>query len=659
MSPHSGNTRQSTTERLAPTINYWTTAVLVALAGLSVHLFHWFGRKPEKLARLLAGQWLRPSDVRSFLRNGIGFIIGAIAIWWVLSYLVARKRRRSLGQTLARGKTAFAICLAFAPLSLVHGWPATAELVSFPIYAAIATAFVVALARAHELDIATVFDPARPWRKAGRWAAIVAALLFADLTAQSLYRFYTSATHIDDLGLYDQMCWGLVNGYGFLSTIYNLPADNFLAEHIMPTVAVFAQLYRIWADPRLLLLLQSVALAAGAWLVFLIARHRTSSYFFPALLTLSYAVNPLLERGWINDFHIDAIEVPLYLAAYALLLRPGRLRLVAYWLCVALLLGCKEDVGLSMAAFGVVVAVAHRRRALGLTTAAIGFVWSLIAITQLLPHFASVGGLEVVRTRQLDNYAHLGATPVEIALAPLLHPVRFLKAVTLPDRVVSLLRVLGPVGFLPLAAPLWLLLLAPPYFTTILSGWEGQYNLHTHYGLVFIAPAYLAAIEGWRRLEARFERRPHLLRSIAVAFVCLALLSANEYRKFRLSRPLKWRRAYRKGINRDDVLKVAERIPDDAPLCVDQALGPMFTQRRFVYKFPNRRENTRFVLVMLRPNPIGPGQNELFRKIISQWILNEGFGIRKIRDDVLLLEKGYTGGNQKALFEKVMSKIRP
>ncbi|KPL06950.1 hypothetical protein AMJ85_09990, partial [candidate division BRC1 bacterium SM23_51] len=524
----------------------WPHTVLVVLAGLSVHLFYWFHRKPDNLVRWVHGGGLRPADWRSFARGGVGLVIGAVVFWLFLAWLAARKRRRPLGDMARVGTAVFALLLAFAPLSFMHYWMQLRDTGSFLAHTAVIVIFVLALVRAYDTNVWHLFDGSTPRRQPALWALIVGALLVLDLTSCSFVRFYKFATHVDDLGLYDQMCWGLIHGHGFLTTIYPLPNDSFLAEHIMPTVAVFAQLYRVWEDPRLLLLVQASALAGGGWLVYRIARKRTSTPYFPLVLTFSYFINPLLERGWINDFHVDALEVFFYLAAYACLLDKERVRArIGYWLLLVLLLGCKEDVGLSVAVFGLVVAVAHRRWAVGLATMALGLVWSAVAATQLLPHFASAGGGEFVANRQLANYAHLGESAREIALAPILHPMRVIRAMLLPDRLVSVLRVLAPVGFLAIVSPLWLLLLGPPYLTTILSGWEGQYNLHTHYGLVFVAPVYLAAIEGWRRLEARFAERPQRLQTIALVVVCLAVLSANEYRKFRLSRPLKWTHEYR------------------------------------------------------------------------------------------------------------------
>jgi uncharacterized membrane protein len=410
----------------------------------------------------------------------------------------------------------------------------------------------------------------------------------------------------------------------------------------------------------MLLLLQTLALGGGGWLVYRIARTRTETCFFPMLITISYFLNPLLERGWINDFHIDAIEVPLYLGAYACLLHARRhAALAGYWVLIALLLGCKEDVGLNMAAFGFVIAITRRRWLLGFGTAAVGLAWSVIAITQLLPHFASLGGEQVVVNRQMENYAHLGDTPVDIALAPILHPLRVAKAVLMPERLTSVLKVLLPVGLLTLASPVWLLVLGPPYLTTILSGWVGQYELHTHYGLVFLAPAYIGAIEGWRRLENRYAARPARLDIIALGAACLMLLSTQEFRKFSLSWPLEWRREYRTRVDREEVLEVGKLIPDDGVLSVDEGLGPHFSRRRYVYKFPVRPERVRFVLLNLdKANPIGPGQGDEFREIVTRWIEEDGFGIRKLRGETLLLEKGHTGGNQQHLLEKVRGKIR-
>jgi hypothetical protein len=104
---------------------------------------------------------------------------------------------------------------------------------------------------------------------------------------------------------------------------------------------------------------------------------------------------------------------------------------------------------------------------------------------------------------------------------------------------------------------------------------------------------------------------------------------------------------------------VGEHIPEDGALSIDEALGPHFSRRRYIYKFPVRPERVRFVLLNFdKANPIGPGQGEEFRETVTRWIEDDGFGIRKLEGETLLLEKGYTGGNQPHLREKVQGKIR-
>jgi len=678
----------------------WPLAV-VALAGLGLHLFRYFERKPEVLVDLLTGGYIRPSIWRSFGRNGAAHVAAAVAVWLLVAWILARRRRQPLAATLGAVAWPFAALLAFLPLAFLHFWPALRE-VSFLVYATALTAFVLAMAQTFGVGDLRLPE-ARAWRRRPAFWALALALLFvAELVGASFYRFANLRNHIDDLGLYDQMCWGLIHGQGFLNTVYRLPGDTFLAEHIMPTAAVIAQFYRLWENPGMLILLQSIFLAAGAWLVWRIARERTASALFPMVLTVSYAINPLVQRGWIDDFHMDSVEVFLYLAVYWCFLHLSRKRLASeaeddahegvgdkeakqdagrpahdahkglsyksngwavygYWAAIALLLGCKEDVGLSVAVLGLVLAMAHRRHwRMALASSALGLAYSYVAITKVLPYYASFGGAEIEVNRQIANYAHLGGDLKEIALASFLHPVRVLRAMLMPERVVSVLKILMPVGFLPLAAPLFLLLLAPPYLTTILSGWSGQYALDVHYGLVFVAPACIAAIEGWRHLErwlaAAPARRPRLA---LLGVACLACLAADHFREYPLTRPLKWRREFRSRIDREELLKIHDELPAAAALSVDEGIGPHFTHRRYVYKFPDRPERVRYILLYLeKPNPLGEGRRWEFRDLVRRLVLEEGWGIRKLRGETLLLQKGFDPGDQQALLAKVESKIR-
>jgi Predicted membrane protein (DUF2079) len=91
-------------------------------------------------------------------------------------------------------------------------------------------------------------------------ALFVAAFVRSTWTAHARF-----GTYGFDLGIYDQATWLLSRGRAPFVTVRGL---DLLGEHAAYVLALVAPLYRLWADPRLLLALQVLFLALPALVVY-------------------------------------------------------------------------------------------------------------------------------------------------------------------------------------------------------------------------------------------------------------------------------------------------------------------------------------------------------------------------------------------------------
>ena len=90
------------------------------------------------------------------------------------------------------------------------------------------------------------------------WLALALLLIyvvvFSTLTIRQHQSFNTNAL---DLGKFDQSIWNTAQGRPFQITI----SENLVIEsHFSPSLALFAPLYWIWSDIRLLFIMQSILL---------------------------------------------------------------------------------------------------------------------------------------------------------------------------------------------------------------------------------------------------------------------------------------------------------------------------------------------------------------------------------------------------------------
>ena len=233
---------------------------------------------------------------------------------------------------------------------------------------------------------------ARPAASAFRdpvtWA--IAACVFGAYATLSLYRLWQRTPSSWDLGIYTEYVKQFANlnapivdvrGAGF----------NLLGDHFQVIVAVIAPFFRVFPSVDTLLVAQALLTAVS---VFPVTTAATSLVGRGAGRTIGFAFGFSwgLQQMIDFDFHEIAFAVPLLAFSLSAQVR-GRTRAAVLWAMP--LVFVKEDQGFTVAAIGLLMALAGRRRfgmgrgsvPGGLFLAAWGLGWSLLAITVIIPHF--------------------------------------------------------------------------------------------------------------------------------------------------------------------------------------------------------------------------------------------------------------------------------
>src|SRR3989442_5432303 len=136
---------------------------------------------------------------------------------------------------------------------------------------------------------------------------------------QAILRYETFKAGAFDLGNMDQVLWNTIHGRFFQFT--NQAIDWYgpptrLAIHFEPIILPFSLLYVFHADPRILLVFQTLALTSGALPVFLLTRRYLREWpILAALMATAYLLSPALLGVNIFDFHPVALATPLLLYA--------------------------------------------------------------------------------------------------------------------------------------------------------------------------------------------------------------------------------------------------------------------------------------------------------------------------------------------------------
>jgi uncharacterized membrane protein len=413
-------------------------------------------------------------------------------------------------------------------------------------------------------------------------AVAAMAAYAAGFAALSVLRHRAFATGRFDLGNMVQAVWSTAHGHPLQMTSLHGQQISRLAAHVDPILALYGPLWWIWPSPDLLLVTQALAVAAGAWPVYLLARKHLGSPRAALGFALAYLLYP--ATGWLtlNEFHPVALATPLLLFAFWYL---DNDRLLPFALFAVAAAACKEEIGLVVAGFGVWYMLAKRRRLEGAAIAALGFAWSAIAIAVVIPHFHATGESDFY-----GRYSEVGGSAAGIVKTAFTHPLRIVDAAFGARDLRYLLELVAPLAALSLLAPLVLIAALPELAINLLSATQTQTSIHFHYTAGLIPPLMIAAVMGAKRL-----RRWTV--PVAMAVVLAALLG-----NYRLGPITGWRHVpggahfQATAARVTDHDRIAARaltlIPRSAVVSATNTLGAHLSARRRVLSFPFVQEAT-------------------------------------------------------------------
>jgi uncharacterized membrane protein len=406
-----------------------------------------------------------------------------------------------------------------------------------------------------EAPVGSAWERALPW---------VLALVFAGLYATiSVARFQRMAVRSFDLGIFEQA----IRHYAHLQApIVDLEGagHNFLGDHWNPAIAVYAPFYRLLPSPLTLLVGQAVVIALGVVPMTRAAiRHlgRWSGVAVGLAFGMSYGIQAAVDF----DIHEVSLAVPLLaFALEAFLAR--RWPVVVAWAAPLVLV--KEDLGLTVAALGLVlVLVAARRWGSGL--AVFGLASFGLTMEVLIPHFASKGSDS--RLSDLASQPGTGDT--------LLHRVLSLPldVVASEPRSTTVLLLLGVTAFMAPQSPL-LLMVLPTLGWRFLSTNENFWGQSFHYDLVLMPIIFAALIDGVMRARrdswlGRYTRAAPTLALLVGLFLC------TRYPFKDLVDPA----TYQPSSRAQGAERVLSKIPDGATVETDLGLIGQLTHRTQVF----------------------------------------------------------------------------
>lgn len=312
---------------------------------------------------VLVSGFVFPGAVQWQLTN-IGLRVPA---WQVLALTVMcgaavlggyRSLVRAGARGIGDGNRAFCFLLAL-PVVSVYRAPGLER--TYPFYclflAAIAAVAVGVSAIYWSPSIRRLCDRVEPAaRRVPDVLAVALVALTAGLVIWSLALRNLRALHVSsyDLAIYVNCVWNTSHGEFLRATL--VKGGSHVAAHFDPILALLVPIYRLYSGPESLVLIQSLALAAGSVPLYLIART-VLGHAGAFLLAVLYLLHPGLHGIAFYEFHSLALVVPLIVwLIYAIETSAWR----QYWAAFVLILLVREEMPLLL--LGAVIYLADGKK---------------------------------------------------------------------------------------------------------------------------------------------------------------------------------------------------------------------------------------------------------------------------------------------------------
>ncbi|MBQ6931075.1 MAG: DUF2079 domain-containing protein [Clostridia bacterium] len=418
--------------------------------------------------------------------------------------------------------------------------------------------------------------------------SLCALFIFGIVSAISCLRYATYSSPNFDFGIWCNMFHHMKEGF---LPIVSSERDKLLshfAVHISPIYYLLLPLYCIFPSPYTLQISQGIILAGGIIPFYLLAKHKGLSNKVIVLLSIAYAFSPALICGTTYDLHENCFLVPLLLWMFYFFEKEKYplMYFAAFGVCMI-----KEDACLFVLFFGIFLFLSKKKYMHGIILAVLSAAYFALAMF-LLTKFG-----DGVLSDRFNNYMYEDNGLVGMVRIILADPAYVFTQTLKPEKLVYLLKLLLPLGFLPLATKKvsHFIILLPFMLINLMTDYEYQYSLDFQYSFGAAACLMYLAVINAKELGDRPKKYMSSLAAAAAVMIFIITaggrLNALEER-------------YETGAEEFATLNSAlETLPEDASVKASTFFIPHIAERDEVYEIRSVNE-TDYVVFDMRPSLI-------------------------------------------------------
>lgn len=389
---------------------------------------------------------------------------------------------------------------------------------------------------------------------------------------------------------------------GLDTTSSVLGGVDFLGDHFMPGIYLFAPLFWLNGSAYMVLAVQAASLAAATPAIFAIARQYGADTGLASALALATGLGFGMQSAAYFDAH--AITVGFGLLPVALwALEKDDLRTASF--ALAVFATFKESLGAYVVGLGLMLVVrslrlgSPRLRTYGLAWMGLGTLWFVLVNRGFMPVLIARGR----PPEPHETFADFGPTVFAAAVGMVKDPAKALGALLVPEaKLASLGVTLAGTGALALAGLEVGVAALPLFAERFLSSKATMWEMGYHYAAPLTVYAGWAAARGLPRTERPMirlleslspGRGRHWQRMLAV-YLLLAGLLVNAVGYRHPSNYLRWRESYfstpEKRVANAAAVAFVETLPGRPPVAAQNRILPHLADRAGIWRLGDRDE---------------------------------------------------------------------
>lgn len=388
-----------------------------------------------------------------------------------------------------------------------------------------------------------------------------------------------------DLGNMSQTVWNTLHGrFLLLTNPDGIEQISRLGIHTDFFLAFLTPFYFLWSDPKMLLIIQTLVVASGAFFVFEIGKLILKNEKLSLLFAFSYLLNFWIQEQTIFDFHAVTFATTFLLATFYFMLKK-RYFLFSVFLILSVL--TKENVFLVAGFFGLYFIFKGKKILAGAFLTAVSFGIVFYLMNTLIPH--ARGNVHFA----LTYYSYIGDSSLGIFRNLLLKPQLIVHQLFSLSTIDYFHKLFFPTGYLSLLSPLYLIFALPDIAINLLSSNINLRSQGFHYGAIIIPFIYISSIYTSRKIIQKYNNKAEVfLFYYLLTFTILSVYFYSPLPGMRFSDNLPFT-----AIDYQRIRSYLSIIPETASVSASNSIGAHLSNREKIYVVPNGIKTADYVVL--------------------------------------------------------------